>query len=214
MRTALIIGLAAGLLAATLSLVAARSQPPQPVAPADLRPIDEILVTASQMGLVPAGKPLRRGPYYVFHAYDRRGLEVRVVADAQLGDILSVVPAGPVALVSPKDRPPRIIHVPQPGESNASVPDRDKPEADSDADEDDAAPPPRRVLPKPQSRQETPAPRRDLSKEPSAADRRTMLNAPPPSPNSLTPIYPTPRFTEKPETAEAPPSAEPKPNAP
>jgi hypothetical protein len=164
MRTALTIGLAAGLLAATLSLVAARSQPP--IAPADLQPIDEILATASEMGLVPVGKPLRRGPYYVFHAYDRRGLEVRVVADAQLGDILSVVPAGPVALVSPKDRPPRIIHVPQP-----------------------------------QARQETSAaPRRDPSK--AAADRRTVLAAPPPGPNSLTPIYPTPRFTEKPETAE------------
>jgi hypothetical protein len=212
MRTALTIGLGAGLLAATLSLVAARSQPPQPVAPADLRPLDEILVTASQMGLVPAGKPLRRGPYYVFHAYDRRGAEVRVVADAQLGDILSVVPAGPIALVSPKDRPPRIIHVPQPGESNASVPDRDEPEADGDADEDDAPPPRRRVTPKPHSRQETPAPRRDLSK--AEADRRTMLDAPPPSPNSLTPIYPTPRFTEKPETAEAPPSAESKPDTP
>jgi hypothetical protein len=212
MRTALTIGLGAGLLAATLSLVAARSQPPQPIAPADLRPLDEILVTASQMGLVPAGKPLRRGPYYVFHAYDRRGLEVRVVADALLGDILSVVPAGPIALVSPKDRPPRIIHVPQPGESNASVPDRDEPEADSDADEDDAAPP-RRVLPKAPSRQETPAvPRRDLSK--AEADRRTMLDVPPPSPNSLTPIYPTPRFTEKPEAAEAPASGESKPDTP
>jgi hypothetical protein len=208
MRTALTIGLGAGLLAATLSLVAARSQPPQPVAPADLRPVDEILVTASQMGLVPAGKPLRRGPYYVFHAYDRRGLEVRVVADAQLGDILSVVPAGPIALVSPKDRPPRIIHVPQARESNASVPDHG--EADSDADEEDAAPP-RRVTPK--SRQETPAaPRRDLNK--AEADRRTMLNAPPPAPNSLTPIYPTPRFTEKPEAAEAPSSGEPKLDTP
>ncbi|HEY2756803.1 MAG TPA: hypothetical protein VGJ01_13840 [Pseudolabrys sp.] len=159
------IGLAAGLLAATLSLVAARSQPPQPVAPADLRPIDEILAIASEMGLVPAGKPLRRGPYYVFHAYDRRGLEVRVVADAQLGDILSVVPAGPVALVSPKDRPPRIIDVPQP-----------------------------------QSHQDNPAPRRDLGR--AEADQHTLLTAPPPSPNSLTPIYPTPRFTEKPETAQ------------
>jgi hypothetical protein len=212
MRTALTIGLAAGLLAATLSLVAARSQPP--VAPAGLQPVDEILATVSEMGLVPAGKPLRRGPYYVFHAYDRHGLEVRVVADAQLGDILSVVPAGPVALVSPKDRPPRIIHVPQPGESNASVPDRDEPEADSDADDDDAAPPPRRVVPKPQTRHETPAPRRDLSK--AADDRRTLLAAPP-GPNSLTPIYPTPRFTEKPETAEkitAPPSDETKPDTP
>jgi hypothetical protein len=182
MRTALTIGLAAGLLAATLSLVAARSQPPQPIAPADLQPIDEILASVSEMGLVPVGKPLRRGPYYVFHAYDRRGLEVRVVADAQLGDILSVVPAGPVALVSPNDRPPRIIHVPQPGESNASVPDRD------------------RVVPKPQARKDNPAPRRDLGK--AEVDRRTVLSAPPPPANSLTPIYPTPRFTEKPETAE------------
>jgi hypothetical protein len=41
-----------------------------------------------------------------------------------------------------------------------------------------------------------------------------MLDAPPPSPNSLTPIYPTPRFTEKPEAAEAPASGESKPDTP
>jgi hypothetical protein len=133
------------------------------------------------MGLVPVGKPLRRGPYYVFHAYDRDGFEVRVVADAQLGDILSVVPAGPVALVSPKDRPPRIIHVPQP-----------------------------------QSRQETPATQRRNSSK-AEADRHTVQTATPPNPNSLTPIYPTPRFTEKPETAEtksASPSGDTKPTTP
>jgi hypothetical protein len=160
MRTALTIGLAAGLLTATLSLVAVRAQP---VVPADLRPVDDILVTANELGLVPFGKPHRRGPYYVFHAYDRYGLEMRVVADAQLGDILSVVPVGPVALVSPNDRPPRIIHVPEP-----------------------------------QSRQQHPAPHSDLGR--AEADRHTAPPVPP-GPNSLTPVYPTPRFTENPEAA-------------
>jgi hypothetical protein len=201
MRRALTIGLAAGLLAATLSFVAARSRQAEPVAPASTLPREDILVTLSAMGLDPIGRPLRRGPYYVLHAFDRRGVEVRVVADAQLGDILSVVPVRNVAVVSPNDRAPRIIHVPQPGEERASVPDRDEPEADSDDDDAEAAPPPRRVLPKPQTRKETPpAPRRDLSKAPSSAERRTVLSAPPPHPNSLTPIYPTPRFS-----ATAPP---------
>jgi hypothetical protein len=193
MRKALTIGLAAGLLAATLSFVAARSR--QQDAPAYVLPSKDILVTLSAMGLDPIGQPLRRGPYFVLHAYDRRGIEVRVVADAQLGDILSVVPVRNVAVVSPNDRAPRIIHVPQPGEERASVPDRDEPEADSD--DDDAAP--RGVVPKPQTRKETPAPapRRDLSKVPSPAEGRTVLSAPPPA-NSLTPIYPTPRFADQP----------------
>jgi hypothetical protein len=193
MRKALTIGLAAGLLAATLSFVAARSR--QQDAPAYVLPSKDILVALSAMGLDPIGQPLRRGPYFVLHAYDRRGIEVRVVADAQLGDILSVVPVRNVAVVSPNDRAPRIIHVPQPGEERASVPDRDEPEADSD--DDDAAP--RGVVPKPQTRKETPAPapRRDLSKVPSPAEGRTVLSAPPPA-NSLTPIYPTPRFADQP----------------
>ncbi|HEY6831662.1 MAG TPA: hypothetical protein VI251_04160 [Pseudolabrys sp.] len=195
MRKALTIGLAAGLLAATLSFVAARSR--QQDAPAYVLPSKDILVTLSAMGLDPIGQPLRRGPYFVLHAYDRRGIEVRVVADAQLGDILSVVPVRNVAVVSPNDRAPRIIHVPQPGEERASVPDRDEPEADSDDDDDDAAP--RGVVPKPQTRKEAPAaPRRDLSKVPSPAEGRTVLSAPPPPANSLTPIYPTPRFTDQP----------------
>jgi hypothetical protein len=199
MRKALTIGLAAGLLAATLSFVAARSR--QQDAPAYVLPSKDILVTLSAMGLDPIGHPLRRGPYFVLHAYDRRGVEMRVVADAQLGDTLSVVPVRNVAVVSPNDRAPRIIHVPQPGEERASAPERDEPKADSDDDDDDdhAAPPPRGVVPKPQTRKEAPAaPRRDLSKVPSPAERRTVLSAPPPPANSLTPIYPTPRFTDQP----------------
>jgi hypothetical protein len=196
MRKALTIGLAAGLLAATLSFVAARSR--QQDAPAYVLPSKDILVTLSAMGLDPIGQPLRRGPYFVLHAYDRRGIEVRVVADAQLGDILSVVPVRNVAVVSPNDRAPRIIHVPQPGEERASVPDRDEPEADSDDDDDDDAAP-RGVVPKPQTRKKAPAaPRRDLSKVPSPAERRTVLSAPPPPANSLTPIYPTPHFADQP----------------
>jgi hypothetical protein len=59
----------------------------------------------------PTTQALRRGPYYVLHAVNARGLEVRVVTDAQLGDIISISP-----LVLPRyDSGPRIIHVPQPG---------------------------------------------------------------------------------------------------
>jgi hypothetical protein len=60
---------------------------------------------------------VRRWPYYVLHAYDPRGIEVRVVVDAQFGDILSVAPARPFATAyAPRyERGARIIHVPQTG---------------------------------------------------------------------------------------------------
>ena len=98
------------------------------------------------LGLRPTTQALRRGPYYVLYAIDRRGLEMRVVADAQLGDIVSVAP-----MLAPRfNGGPRIIHVPQPGErddrasttyendDNSAVDDND------DADADQPAPPPRR----------------------------------------------------------------------
>lgn len=56
----------------------------------------EILNSVRESGLGPtAMRPVRRGPYYVLHAIDASGVEMRVVADAQLGDILSVRPVRP-----------------------------------------------------------------------------------------------------------------------
>lgn len=215
MKKALTIALAGVALAATLTFVAARSRQPEPVAAADALPAYEILTRVREMGLDPIGQPVRRGPYYVLHAYDPRGVELRVVADAQLGDVLSAAPARSVnAAYAPQyDRGPRIIKVPQPGDRHdqASVPDS---YMDDDEDDDGAAvaPPPRqRSKPRPQKRSDAPAaePRRKpYNAAPPPVERRTVLSAPPPPPEtSLTPIRPTPRFNAKPEDGEkfAPP---------
>jgi len=103
----------------------------------DVLPASEILATVRSMGLGPTGVLRRRGPFYVLHAYDPRGVEVRVVADAQFGDILSVTPArGLVDFYVPAYiRGPRIIHVPL-----------------RDATDDDVTPPRGHVTPRPKHR--------------------------------------------------------------
>ncbi len=99
------------------------------------------------MGLNPLNEPLRRGPYYILHATDPRGIEMRVVADAQLGDILSVTPAQRSNTAN-YTRGPRIIHVPQAGDrdpranSRASVNERDEPDVGNDDDDAEPAAPP------------------------------------------------------------------------
>ena len=88
------------------------------------------------------------------------------------------------------DAGPRIIHVPQPGETSAIT--NDATDIDDSALTDDVEiqqpnrPPakPRRVV--------TPAPRRVLPPA-GAAPKRTVLSAPPAA-GELTPIYPTPRW--------------------
>jgi hypothetical protein len=175
-------------------LVAARSRQAVPVtaSDADVLPSSYILTTLLEMGLNPIGQPIRRGAYYVLHAYDARGFEVRVVADAQFGDILAIAPVRP--LVPQYERGPRIIHVPQLG-------DRDEPATGNDDDGAQAAPPRPRATPKPRQRSDGPPP-------PPPTQRRAVLSAPPPSVDKgLSPIYPTPRFKAAAESGEkfAPP---------
>jgi len=169
-KKALTIGLAGVALVVTLSLVAADSFKREQTIATDVLPANEILTTVRSMGLDPIGELLRRGPYYVLHAYDPRGVEVRVVADAQLGDILSVTPARALndAYAPSYERGPRIIHVPQRGERDerASVDDRDRPDAAGNDDNEPVMPPPR---------------------------HRTT----PPPAEGPTPIRPTPRFNAK-----------------
>ena len=82
MKKALTIVAAVAALAATLSFVAAGAFKREPVTEADALPAYEILTTVRAMGINPISEPVRRGPYYVLHAYDARGIEVRVVTDA------------------------------------------------------------------------------------------------------------------------------------
>lgn len=223
MKKGLTIGLVGVALAATLSFVAASSLKREPVTAADALPVYEVLTTVRSMGLNPAGDPVRQGPHYVLHAYDRRGIELRVIADAHFGDILSIAPARALtAANAPNVQLPRIIHVPQPGErdgrvnvrpdTRASVNRRVEPaviDEDDDDGEVDAAPPPSTRRAPPPSRT---VPRRPLQSEvtplppqrrpdapPPPGPRRAILSAPPPAAEGPSPIRPTPRFNAKPD---------------
>ena len=85
---------------------------------------DKIESSVRELALAPVGQPLRRGSFYVLHAFDPYGIEMRVVADAELGDILSVTPV----LMPYPDRAlgsgarAHIIHVPQAGDDDDAVP--------------------------------------------------------------------------------------------
>ena len=115
MRKKLTIGAIVTALAVTVSFVAAG--PFQRVTASEALPAYDILTSVRLLGLVPTTRAIRHGPYYVLHAVDPRGTELRVVADAALGDIVSVTP-----IFAPRfDAGPRIIHVPQPGERSSAV---------------------------------------------------------------------------------------------
>jgi hypothetical protein len=184
MKKRLTIAIAATALAATItSLTAAGLYHRERAAAADALSANEILNSVRALGLRPTTQALRRGPYYVLHAADARGAEVRVVADAQLGDIVSVTP-----LVAPSyDSGPRIIHVPQPGERDDRTTTYDD---DRAAVTDDKNEPPSPPLP------------RARTEPKSLGPPRNLLSAPPPPAGGLSPIYPTPKLRAKPEPAE------------
>jgi hypothetical protein len=52
----------------------------------------EIMSIVRATGLAPLTRPVLRGPYYVLVAVDRVGRQMRVVVDAQLGDIVNLRP--------------------------------------------------------------------------------------------------------------------------
>jgi hypothetical protein len=181
MKRALTIAVAGAALAATLSLVAAGNSKREPVPETDALPAYEIIATVRALGLAPIGELVRRWPYYVLHAYDPRGIEVRVVVDAQFGDILSVAPARPLATAyAPRyERGARIIHVPQVG-------GRDEPAATNDDAAEEVTPPaPRRTTPRQK-------PRSDAPPSP-PGPRRSVVSAPPPPAEGPSPLQRTPR---------------------
>lgn len=88
----------------------------KPVAAAELLPPAEIVASLRELGLGPTMQPIRRGAYYVLHAISADGIELRVVADAQLGDILSIDVARPLVAYTPYYvRAPHIIHLNEDG---------------------------------------------------------------------------------------------------
>lgn len=207
MKRLLTIGITSVALAATLSVVTVRARSPEAVVAAHALPASQIVTSVAELGLSPIGQPVQRGPYYVLHAYDQRGQEVRVVADAQLGDVLSVTPLLPLNAYTPSyNAGPRIIHVPQPGEEDAaSAPHvrRVMPDDDDDAVEQAAPPPRRQSAPRPQKQNTSaapPAPRRKpygaaVETRPAPAERRTVLRAP--LHDGPSPVKPTPRFAKE-----------------
>ena len=107
--------LAAAIVAGGLLGVAAHAQPPDLGAPSiGILPPPDILESVRYLGLDPKGEPVLRGAYYVMHAYDRAGIELRVVADAQFGDVLFMAPALNTSLTPPYVRAARIIQVAPP----------------------------------------------------------------------------------------------------
>src|SRR3569833_165513 len=129
--------------AAPLTLYAAGSRYLEPATAADAMPSYEVLPRVRSLSLDPIGEPLRRGPYYILHAYDRRGAEMRVVADAHFGDVISVTPASLVPLQGAGSvGGARIIHVPAPGEEEASVSPGGSPDFVQAAPDEPALPPP------------------------------------------------------------------------
>lgn len=115
MKRALTIGLAIAAAGVSLSTVAARSLKAEPVSVAEALPASDILTSVREMGFAPNTEVVRRGPYYVLHAIDLRGVELRIVADAQFGDILAVTPAWPCSCTPYYVREPHIIHIPPRG---------------------------------------------------------------------------------------------------
>ena len=195
--------------AAPISLYAAGSRYFEPTTAADAMPAYEILTRLRSLALDPIGEPLRRGPYYILHAYDRRGIEMRVVADAHFGDVISVTPATLVSLAGPGTvGGARIIHVPAPGDEEASVTPGDEPALEQGPPDEPVQRPTAKPHPKPApkhvTKREPEARRRPFSAEPppppppAPAERRAVLTAPPPPAVPLdegpTPIRPTPRF--------------------
>src|SRR6185437_15547458 len=106
-----------GSLVAEFSLARARTRGPDTPLVGVLPP-DDILAAVRYFGLDPEGPVVRRGGYYILHAFYGTGVELRVVADAQFGDILFMGPAFNASLTPPYVRAAHIIQVPQPGESD------------------------------------------------------------------------------------------------
>jgi hypothetical protein len=107
--------LVAVVVAGALSTGAARAQSLDIGAPSTgILPPPDILESVRFLGLDPQGEPVRRGAHYVLHAFDRAGIELRIVVDAQFGDVLFMAPALNTSLTPPYVRAARIIQVAAP----------------------------------------------------------------------------------------------------
>ncbi|MGZ3325195.1 MAG: hypothetical protein ACXU9C_30010, partial [Xanthobacteraceae bacterium] len=106
------ITLCAGLIAALAVSGHALAQPaPPPAYPGTVYPNaglppHEIVAMVRSTGLEPLGSPVRQGPIYAMRAVDPAGEEVRVIVDAQRGQIVKVIPLMAPRYAMPLMRPP------------------------------------------------------------------------------------------------------------
>jgi hypothetical protein len=187
----------------------------------------EIMSIVRSTGLTPLTRPMRRGPYYVLVAVDRVGRQMRVVVDAQLGDIVNLRPAvvagfygpdlgRPVAMPGGAMPPPDIMggaagYGPRPGVENvpAPTPPRSIPNVRPVNAAPPAAPPPSRVavaepaLPPPPP---LPRPRPKLALNDTPAQTPTQAPADPPAGSPAakppTPASPAPNGVGDPRPIE------------
>ena len=118
---------------ATAGTAGAQAVYPGPGLPDRALPPYEIMSIVRSTGLAPLTRPMRRGPYYVLVAVDRIGRQMRVVVDAQLGDIVNLRPALAAGSYGPElGRPnglPGVVAVPP----DTTAADGSHPSADTPA---------------------------------------------------------------------------------
>jgi hypothetical protein len=224
---------AAVLLAAATLPAAAQFYGPGPGA--RIHP-QEVEAMVREMGLQLIARPRPRGPFWVAHALDRRGREVRVLVDGFSGRVVDVlrrptpprdvVTAPPTRRFDPDDGPAPRVYRERPMPPQAAVPEDD----DNDDNSDDEGPnyndrpdrrgpqaaPPRgpAVIPydqRGQNQKDAPdaAPKKQAAPK---AQKKSNTAALPPS--SETPPQPPTRPADAPRKAEAPKANAPRMDAP
>ncbi len=116
MKKSMVLGLTVTAVAAAVSTLAVNvsAGPLQRDGAGDFVAARDIAAGVRAAGLNPAGALRLRGRYYVLDAVDARGIEMRVLADAQDGSILSILPTRRAVAAPPASTgSARIIHVPQ-----------------------------------------------------------------------------------------------------
>ena len=103
--------------ALVVALLPADAQPAPPLQMRpDILPPAHILTRARAMGFSPTDMPTRRGDYYVLQAVNSHGVQVRVVADALFGDLLTITPVRAQADILQYESGNSINHIPLPRE--------------------------------------------------------------------------------------------------
>lgn len=203
----------------------------EPDAAADAMPPYEVLAAVRGLGFSPITQPTLRGNHYVLRAYDPRGVEMRILADAQFGDVVSATPivaaasnasgqqvysygANPRIIQVPDNYRSGVIHVPEqrtgrernrPREAARPKPESSYGRSVTTPDLDDLSTHDDfDALPAPDTRQQKP----EKKNLPPLRSRR-VLEAPQRPDGGLSPVYPTNRFRSRVDEFGQPPEKKP-----